>query len=62
MSDKCWRVDLREIHDVLVTVAKEAGTMITAAKPAVGEIGSKKNCKSLLSAMVSRQLVPNVAP
>lgn len=47
MSDKCWKIDLREIHDVLITLAKEAGAMITGAKPVVEGVGSKKNCKSI---------------
>jgi hypothetical protein len=43
--DKCWRIDHKEIHDVLITVAKEAGAMITGAKPVAEGVGSKKNCK-----------------
>lgn len=47
MSDKCWKLDLEEIHDVLITVAKEAGAMITGAKPVAEGVGSKKNCQCL---------------
>jgi hypothetical protein len=43
-TDACWNLNLEEIHDVLVTIAKEAGEMITGAKPVVGGVGSKKNC------------------
>lgn len=35
---------LAEIHKVLLDVAKEAGDMITGAKPVVEGAGSKKNC------------------
>lgn len=45
MSDKCWKINLQEIHDVLVTVAKEAGTTIVGAKPVAEAVGSKKNGK-----------------
>ncbi len=48
MVDECWRLNLQDIHDVLVTVAKEAGSMITGAKLAAEGVGSKKNCKLLL--------------
>jgi hypothetical protein len=44
MVDECWRVNLKEIHDVLITIAKEAGSMITGAKPVTDGVGSKKNC------------------
>lgn len=44
MTDSCWKLNLEEIQDVLITVAKDAGAMITGAKPIVGEVGSKKNC------------------
>jgi hypothetical protein len=47
MSDKCWKMDLEEIHNVLITVAKEAGAMITGAKPVAEGVGSKKNCQCL---------------
>jgi hypothetical protein len=46
MADECWRVDFKEIHDVLITVAKEAGAMIIGAKPDVEGAGFKKNCKA----------------
>jgi hypothetical protein len=45
MTDQCWKVDLQEIHDVLINVAKEAGTMITDAKPDAAGVGCKKNCR-----------------
>jgi hypothetical protein len=46
MIDECWRIDVKEIHDVLVTIAKEAGAMIIGAKPDVEGAGFKKNCKA----------------
>jgi hypothetical protein len=46
MVDECWRIDVKEIHDVLIAIAKEAGAMIIGAKPDVEGVGFKKNCKS----------------
>jgi hypothetical protein len=37
--------ELQDIHDYLVNVAKEAGEMITKAKPSTGSVDTKKNCK-----------------
>ena len=44
MGDKCWNVNLQEIHDVLVSISKEAGAMITEAKTDTDGIDFKKNC------------------
>lgn len=38
-------LNLQEIHDFLVEVAKKAGEMITSAKPSTQTSGEKKNCK-----------------
>jgi hypothetical protein len=51
MSDHCWSINLKDIQDVLVTIAKEAGEMITGAKPVAEGVGSKKNCKYLVDAV-----------
>ena len=37
-------LNLQEIHDFLITVAKEAGRMILSAKPSNDSSGTKKNC------------------
>lgn len=44
MADNFDTGRLAEIHKVLLDVAKEAGEMITGAKPVVEGAGSKKNC------------------
>jgi len=43
-------VDLNEVHDFLVSVAKKAGNMITSARPTTGVSGSKKNSVDLVTA------------
>lgn len=40
-------LDLQEIHDFLISVAKKAGEMITSARPSTTTSGEKKNCKHL---------------
>ena len=37
-------INLYEIHDVLVSTAKNAGEMILSANPTTASSGSKKNC------------------
>ena len=37
--------DLSKVHDLLVSVAENAGRMITTANPAT--VDTKKNCKHL---------------
>jgi myo-inositol-1(or 4)-monophosphatase len=37
-------LDLREIHDFMITIAKQAGARITSAQPSTSSSGSKKNC------------------
>ncbi|ERF76675.1 hypothetical protein EPUS_02214 [Endocarpon pusillum Z07020] len=49
MVDECWRLNLKEIHDVLITIAKEAGSIITGAKPLTDGVGSKKNSVDLVT-------------
>jgi hypothetical protein len=38
-------LDLQEIHDFMISIAKKAGEMITAAHPTTESAGNKKNCK-----------------
>ncbi|KAF1348699.1 inositol monophosphatase [Delphinella strobiligena] len=45
MSD----IDLQEVHDFLITVAKKAGEMITSARPKKSESGEKKNSVDLVT-------------
>ncbi|KAG8627505.1 hypothetical protein KVT40_004988 [Elsinoe batatas] len=45
MSD----VNLQEVHDFLVSVAKKAGEMITSARPNTSISGSKKNSADLVT-------------
>ncbi|KAF1987347.1 inositol monophosphatase [Aulographum hederae CBS 113979] len=45
MSD----INLQEIHDFLVEIAKKAGEMITAAHPTIGATGNKKNSVDLVT-------------
>lgn len=42
-------VDLNDVHDFLVAIAKKAGDMITAAKPSTAVSGSKKNSADLVT-------------
>jgi len=37
-------IDLREIHDSLIAIAKQAGERIVSATPSTDATGSKKNC------------------
>ena len=37
-------LNLKEIHDFMVSIVQEAGERIVAAKPTTSESGSKKNC------------------
>jgi len=39
-------INLQEIHDFMVEIAKKVGERITSAKPTTGAAGSKKNCIS----------------
>lgn len=39
-------INLQEIHDLLIDVAREAGRMQLAATPSYLSSGTKKNCKS----------------
>lgn len=45
MSD----INLQEIHDFLVSIAKKAGEMITSARPNTSISGSKKNSADLVT-------------
>jgi len=45
---KMAEVDLQEVHDFLLTVAKKAGHMITTLRPQQ-EIGNKKNSVDLVT-------------
>jgi hypothetical protein len=42
-------LNLQEIHDLLITVAHEAGRMMMAATPSYLSSGTKKNCSSYLT-------------
>lgn len=42
-------VDLQEVHDFLITVAKKAGQMITSATPNTSVAGEKKNSVDLVT-------------
>jgi len=42
-------VNLQEVHDFLVAIAKKAGDMITSAKPSTSGSGSKKNSADLVT-------------
>jgi hypothetical protein len=41
-KDKCWKADLPAISATLVSLAKQAGDMITSAKPISSDSGTKK--------------------
>jgi hypothetical protein len=41
-KDKCWKADLPSISATLVSLAKQAGDMITSAKPISSDTGTKK--------------------
>jgi myo-inositol-1(or 4)-monophosphatase len=45
----CWQVDLENVHDALVTLAKRAGDMIVAATPSTTDLGTKKNSVDLVT-------------
>lgn len=38
-------LNLQEIHDFMISIAKQAGERIVSAKPTTDSAGSKKNCK-----------------
>jgi hypothetical protein len=40
-KDKCWKADLTLISQTLVSLAKQAGDMITSAKPISSGTGTK---------------------
>lgn len=40
-------INLKEVHDFMITVAEKAGHMITTATPTSAGSGSKKNCTRL---------------
>jgi hypothetical protein len=40
-------LNLQEIHDFMISIAKQAGERIVAAKPTTEGAGSKKNCMYL---------------
>lgn len=42
-------INLQEVHDVLISVAKRAGEMIISARPSTGGSGSKKNSVDLVT-------------
>jgi hypothetical protein len=42
-------LNLQEIHDFMVSIAKQAGERIVAAKPTTEGAGNKKNCEFLPS-------------
>ncbi len=37
-------INLQEIHDFMISIAKQAGERIVSAKPTTQDTGSKKNC------------------
>jgi myo-inositol-1(or 4)-monophosphatase len=39
-------LNLQEIHDFMISIAKQAGERIVSAKPTTDTAGSKKNCKN----------------
>lgn len=41
-KDNCWKADLPAISATLVSLAKQAGDMITSAKPISADTGTKK--------------------
>ena len=60
----CWDVNLQNVHDALVNVAKAAGEMITSATPSSSNLGTKKNSVDLVTEtdaavekMISRTLM-----
>lgn len=40
-------INLQEIHDFLIDIARRAGEMMLASVPIVNSVGSKKNCEQL---------------
>lgn len=42
-------INLQEIHDFLISIAKKAGDMITSARPSTAVSGSKKNSADLVT-------------
>jgi myo-inositol-1(or 4)-monophosphatase len=45
-------INLREIHDFMISIAKQAGERIVSAKPTTQGSGSKKNCKHTIEQLV----------
>jgi myo-inositol-1(or 4)-monophosphatase len=41
-------IDLQEIHDFMISIAKQAGERIVAARPTTQASGSKKNCRRMV--------------
>lgn len=37
-------INLQEVHDVLIAIAREAGQMMLSAHPSVQRTNEKKNC------------------
>lgn len=37
-------INLQEVHDFMIEIARKVGERITAATPTTGAAGSKKNC------------------
>jgi myo-inositol-1(or 4)-monophosphatase len=62
-KDKCWKADLPTIASSLIALAKQAGDMITSAKPVSSDSGTKLNSVDLVTetdqaveAMISKTL------
>ena len=55
-------LDLQEIHDTMVAVAREAGRMILEANPTDIDTGTKLNCKLPPPAVVRPNLNPAIPP
>jgi myo-inositol-1(or 4)-monophosphatase len=41
-------INLQEVHDFMISIAKQAGERIVSAKPTTQGSGSKKNCKHVI--------------
>lgn len=48
-SDKCWKADLPSIQTTMISLARQAGEMITAAKPLTSSTDTKKNSVDLVT-------------
>jgi hypothetical protein len=40
-------INLQEVHDFMIEIARKVGERITSATPSTGAAGSKKNCTSI---------------